>query len=239
MRPSVFTVTGLACMAFASAASAQAVIGDAARAVNDVTGAMGGKRVAIVSGSAVHQNETVSTGPSAMANLRFLDDTSLEVSPGSRVQLDRYVFNRDGSARGAVVSMTRGAFRFTTGQSDPAAFRLQTPQAVIGIRGTVLDIEVEGGMTHVTLLRGAISVCARARRNDCTVLTRPGSTVSVSRAGLSDDDRAIPPVVPQPQPPSGPGFWQPGFPGGSFGGGGRPGRPNGGGGTGPGRGNRG
>lgn len=206
----------LICLIFACAtmlapasAMAQTVIGDAARAVNDVSGLFGGKRVSIVTGSAVYQNQIVSTGPSASASLRFLDDTSLDVSPGSSVKLDRYVYNPDGSARGAVVSMTRGLFRFTTGQSDPSAFRLQTPQAIIGIRGTVLEIEIERGLTHVTLLRGAIDVCARSNRRSCAFLTRPGSTVTVASDGVIDD--SLPAISPPAVPPAGPGGWWPGL----------------------------
>lgn len=205
-------IPGLALFLLASAAQAQTVIGDAARIVNDVTGTLGGRRSAIVSGAAVHQNEIVSTGRSASADLRFLDNTSLSVSPGSSVKLDRYVYHADGSARGAVVSMTRGAFRFTTGQSDPSAFRLQTPQAIIGIRGTVLEIDIERGVTHVTLLQGAIDVCARGNPRSCGTLTRPGSSISVTRTRVLDDgadgqEQFAPPVL----PPGGPGGIIPGL----------------------------
>ena len=119
-------------------------------------------------------------------------------------KLDRYVYNRDGSARGAVVSMTRGAFRFATGQSDPKAFKLQTPQAIIGIRGTVLDIDIERGVTHVTLQQGVIDVCPRSSRRNCAVLTQPGQTVSVTSTRVIGDDQipgAIPPSGPAPIPP--------------------------------------
>ncbi|MGL4325557.1 MAG: FecR family protein [Beijerinckiaceae bacterium] len=234
-------------LSFPGIAQAQAVIGDAARVVNDVTGAIGSRRVALSTGSAVHQNETISTGASASAQLRFLDDTNLDVQPGSHVKLDRYVYNRDGSARGAVVSMTRGAFRFATGQSDPRAFKLQTPQAIIGIRGTVLDIDIERGVTHVTLRQGGIDVCPRSSRRNCAVLTQPGQSVSVTSTRVIDDDQipgAIPPSGPGPLPPDifipgggGPFF---GIPPGRFNPGGRPHFPSGGGrGFGGGKGGRG
>ncbi|MGL4497171.1 MAG: FecR family protein [Beijerinckiaceae bacterium] len=201
-------VVAAAC-GMAGGAHAQAVIGDAARAVNDVTGQLGSRRVAITSGSAVHQNETVSTGRAASASLRFLDATSLDVSPGSSVKLDRYIYNAGGSARGAVMTMTRGAFRFATGQSDPSAFRLQTPQAIIGIRGTVLDVEVERGVSHVTLQRGAIEVCPRNNRRACAILTQPGQSVSVTATRIVGDDPAVVPPAP-PRGPLTPGIIQPG-----------------------------
>ncbi|MGL4811228.1 MAG: CAP domain-containing protein [Beijerinckiaceae bacterium] len=172
----------------APAALAQSAIGDAARAVNDVTGVMGARRSAIVTGSAVHQNEVVSTGPSATADLRFRDNTALHVASGSTVKLDRYVYNSDGSARGAVVSMTKGVFRFTTGQSNPGAFRLQTPQALIGIRGTVFEVQISGGVTQVTLSQGIVDVCLRSNPRTCTSLTTPGATVRVTSRSLGGDN---------------------------------------------------
>lgn len=177
----------LACVLTAPA-RAQTVIGDAARVVSDVTGVLGARRAAIVSGSAVHQNETVSTGPSAESDILFRDNTELHISSGSSVKLDRYIYNPDGSARGAVVSMARGAFRFTTGQSSPSAFRLQTPQALIGIRGTVLEIRVGQGVTQVVLLQGAADVCLRSNLRTCSTLDRPGQMVRVSSTGLSGND---------------------------------------------------
>ena len=179
-------------------AYSQAVIGDASRAINAVTGAIGARRAAIVTGSNVHQNETVSTGPAAEADLLFLDKTTLHVASASSVKLDRYVYNSDGSARGAIVSMARGAFRFTTGQSSPSAFRLQTPHALIGIRGTVLDIDVGRGVTQVTLTQGAADTCLRSNPRSCATLDRPGQTVRVSNTSLNGDGVQDNPARTQP-----------------------------------------
>lgn len=184
---------------------AQTAIGDAARAVNQVTGALGARKAAIVTGSSVHQNETVSTGPAAEADLRFLDNTALHVASASSVKLDRYVYNPDGSVRGAVVTMARGAFRFTTGQSPPSAFRLQTPQATIGIRGTVLDIDVTGGITQVTLAQGAATVCLRSNPRRCASIDRPGQSVRVTTASLSGDGVPDPAQAPTQRASAGSG----------------------------------
>ncbi|MGL4325556.1 MAG: CAP domain-containing protein [Beijerinckiaceae bacterium] len=195
MRASILTIV---LCGVVHPAHAQAVIGDASRAVNAVTGAIGARRAAIVTGSNVHQNETVSTGPAAEADLLFLDKTALHVASASSVKLDRYVYNSDGSARGAVMSMARGAFRFTTGQSSPAAFRLQTPHALIGIRGTVLEIDVGRGVTQVTLTQGAADICLRSNPRSCATLDRPGQAVRVSNTSLNGDGVRDNPARTQP-----------------------------------------
>jgi hypothetical protein len=55
--------------------------------------------------------------------------------------------------------LTKGVFRFTTGALDKSAYSISTPTAAIGVRGTVLDIAVQGSRTRVTLVEGRALVC--------------------------------------------------------------------------------
>jgi hypothetical protein len=58
--------------------------------------------------------------------------------------------------------MTSGAFRFVTGNSDKTAYKITTPLANIGVRGTILDVMSQRGRTTMVLQEGASSVCTRA-----------------------------------------------------------------------------
>ena len=165
-------------------AQAPAQIGVAARANGAVSGQLGTRKTIIATGSQVFQNQIVTTAADAGALLNFRDSTHLEVGPSSRVTLDRYVFNPDGGAKSAIMSMTSGSFRFVTGISDPRSIKLQTPQATIGIRGTILEIEVSGGRTVVNVVRGAIVLCLRSNDAMCSDVIGEGGSVSATSTAI-------------------------------------------------------
>jgi hypothetical protein len=79
--------------------------------------------------------------------------------------------------------MTSGAFRFVTGHSDKAAYKITTPLATIGVRGTTLDIRSQRGQTIVNLQDGAASVCTISF--ECIQLTQPGDTAIITSGGGS------------------------------------------------------
>jgi hypothetical protein len=96
-------------------------------------------------------------------------------------------------------------FRFTTGALDKKAYEITTPTAAIGVRGTVLDIAVQGPDTRVTRVEGQVLVCprraggaslAQQERNcakaaggvggphcDCVDLRNVGQTAQVKKTG--------------------------------------------------------
>ena len=77
--------------------------------------------------------------------------------------------------------LTSGAFRFVTGHSEKAAYKITTPLATIGVRGTTLDILSERGQTIVNLQVGNALVCTLSFR--CVSLTQPGDTAVITRTG--------------------------------------------------------
>ena len=102
-------------------------IGSAARVQNTVSGVVGGKAQVLSDGTSVYASELVKTEADSLAKLTFLDQTNLSVGPSSQVKLDKFVFDLNKSASAVAVSMSTGAFRFVTGNSDPAKFKLTTP----------------------------------------------------------------------------------------------------------------
>ncbi len=63
----------------------------------------------------------VRTDRGGSTELRFIDETELEVKPGSRVKLDRFVFDDEKTFSNAGVMMLRGGFRW------PAVIRARRP----------------------------------------------------------------------------------------------------------------
>ena len=151
-------------------------------------------------GDRVFQNETVATGADSSVRIAFLDQTNLAVGPTSRVTLDRFVY--DASQQGLAVNLSQGAFRFTTGNINKAGVRINTPTATMGVRGSVVNIDVRPNNSSFTLLDESegVWVCPRnryereerrpneteeefRRRIGCSDLTKPGDTANVDSRG--------------------------------------------------------
>ncbi|MGL5736998.1 MAG: hypothetical protein ACRCYS_19210, partial [Beijerinckiaceae bacterium] len=62
--------------------------------------------------------------------------------------------------------------------------KLQTPQATIGIRGTVLEITVIHGETVVNVIQGAAIVCLRRQPSNCTQVIGAGGSISATAGDL-------------------------------------------------------
>jgi len=86
-------------------------------------------------GSGVHANETVKTGSSGKAGMRFHDDSNLSVGPSSSVRLDKFVYDPNKGSGSTVIEATRGAFRFSTGSQNKGEVKIKTPYGTLGMRG--------------------------------------------------------------------------------------------------------
>ncbi len=128
-------------LALAAPAVAATNIGVTAAVKNDVKGSGG----ALIVGTKVFQNEVITTGVQSLAQLMFLDETTLSIGPKSQVTLDKFVFNPNKGAGSVVFSATKGAFRFITGSQDPRHYTINTPVATIGVRGTIVDCFIVAG----------------------------------------------------------------------------------------------
>lgn len=169
-------------------AQAQQRIGEASSVRNQVTRVNASGSVGLATGGSVFRNETIRTGRQSAAKLVFLDQTNLAIGPTSSVVLDQFVFSGGGSAQAVSVNLARGVFRFTTGVLDKRAYKINTPVATIGVRGTVLDINSLSARARITLVdNGAALVCARLgnRRNpQCAELQNPGDSVEVTGSSV-------------------------------------------------------
>ena len=169
-------------VAMATAASAQSAIGSASVVQNDVTGSGKGK---LGVGDNVFQNEIIKTGAASLARLGFVDNTNVSVGASSQLALDKFVYSGGGTAKSVVFNAARGSFRFVSGSSPSDAYKVLTPEAAIGVRGTTYDVQVGGGRTTVVLISGAASVCLRAGApNRCVELRQPCESVTLTNAAL-------------------------------------------------------
>lgn len=164
----------------APCAQAQTRVGEAVVIQNDVV-RVAATTTPIAVGDGMLRDETVRTGADSAARFVMADSTNLSLGPSATLKLDRTVFNDEHSYRDVAIRMTTGAFRFVTGHSEKAAYKIATPLATIGVRGTTLDILSQRGSSIVVLQEGAASVCTLSFQ--CVQLTQPGDTAIITSAG--------------------------------------------------------
>ena len=162
-------------------AHAQTRVGEAVVIQNEVVRLAGSAVTPINVGDSMLRNEVVRTGADSAARFVMADSTNLSIGPSATIKLDRTVFNDEHSYRDIAIRLTTGAFRFVTGHSEKAAYKITTSLATIGVRGTILDILSQRGRTTVVLQEGAASVCTLSLQ--CIQLTQPGDTAVITLTG--------------------------------------------------------
>lgn len=156
-------------------------IGVAAAIKDQVHGTVGDVTSPLQPGGNVFQDEVVATSADSMAQLLFLDQTSLSIGPQSEVKLDRFVYDPDKQRGDVVLEASKGAFRFITGAQDPNSYTLKTPVATIGVRGTIVDYGIENGELIVRLVEGKAIVTLD--NGQVIELDKPGEAIVITTDG--------------------------------------------------------
>ena len=90
--------------------------------------------------SAVNEGDTLSTATNAYARVKFSDGGEVTLRPGTQLQIEAYRFQeRQPQGDSFVMNLLRGGLRSVTGllgKRRPESYRMNTPVATIGIRGT-------------------------------------------------------------------------------------------------------
>jgi hypothetical protein len=86
-------------------------------------------------GAPVAQNDLMNTDVQGRSNLRFLDQSTLDIGPGSEVRIDRFVYNPNRTAAGGTISLVKGVLRYDSRGAPDGAVQIRTPTSTLGIRG--------------------------------------------------------------------------------------------------------
>lgn len=96
--------------------------------------------------SKVHEGETVVTGESSRAQIRFKDKGLTDIKPDSRFTVKRYRAESAGDGQdSAVMELIEGGMRTLTGTvggGEDQEYEVETPVASIGIRGTQYQLRL-------------------------------------------------------------------------------------------------
>lgn len=183
-RQSLMLATAHAALAAVGATRAFAAddIGKLETVSNEVWGThAGAARAALEEAAAIFRNELLETGDDSAAGVRFVDASKLSLGANAKAVIDEYVFAGDASR--SVLTLTKGAFRFISGQMPEKNMKLKTPTVTIGIRGTELKIDVyDDGATELSTIEGAATIVSAITNQALEILA--GHSVSCDKDGV-------------------------------------------------------
>ena len=90
-------------------------------------------------GDLVYSGETLSTGPNSSVRIRFSDGGFIFLRSGTRFRIDEYRNKGEPKEDKSAFTLLKGGFRSITGsigRSNKESYKVGTPVATIGIRGT-------------------------------------------------------------------------------------------------------
>ncbi|MFV0281981.1 MAG: FecR domain-containing protein [Rhodoblastus sp.] len=158
---------------------AETAIGEATQVARNALLDGQGARRAIERGDPVAIDNVISTDKQGRAAFRFVDDTRLSVGPNSNVKLDKFVFDGKATPSAFIIRATRGVLRFSTGRGEHEAYRIQTPAATIGVRGTQFDVKIEGADVRVSVNEGEVVLCPNRGRPNFADCVEAGAGFSI------------------------------------------------------------
>lgn len=113
-------------------------------------------------GDALKVGDQIETGNGSHVHLRFMDGGLVSVRPGSRLTVERYDYDAANPVASAIkFRLDGGVMRSISGKGAEAAkdrFRLNTPVAAIGVRGTDFVVLADRDSVRATVNSGAIVV---------------------------------------------------------------------------------
>ena len=167
LRPSrallVLVSLGAGGQVWATPQAPLAIVGEATMVIGmaRVLGSDGSQRT-LERGTPIRVGDRIETPEGGHVLLRFVDGGRLSVRPTSRLHIESYSHSAEQPQQGAIkFRLDEGVVRSITGAWGEAArerFRLNTPVAAIGVKGTDFVVRSHADMTAASVYTGAITV---------------------------------------------------------------------------------
>jgi hypothetical protein len=120
--------------------------------------------VAVRTGDPVSMGDAVRTKRNGKAEIRFRDDTLVQLAPETRITIDEYAYRSGSRREKGFLSLFRGKVRAIVSKARAAVaefvrtgsdFSIRTPTAIAGVKGTQFIVYHERGVTGAIFLDGA------------------------------------------------------------------------------------
>ena len=105
-----------------------------------------GKSIPAQVGQVVFEADGLRTESDGRVGITLKDDTRIALGPNSEMRLARFVYAPADGHLAVVLNLVRGVAAYVSGQIaklSPDAVRLETPAAIVGVRGTSLALRVQ------------------------------------------------------------------------------------------------
>jgi hypothetical protein len=106
-------------------------------------------------GDPVYKGDVVQTGADGKVGITFTDGTAFNLSSNARMVLNEFVYDPNGTSNSTLFSLSKGTFTLIAGTvAKTGDMKIDTPVAVMGIRGTTPQVEIsdDGTVRFSTLI---------------------------------------------------------------------------------------
>lgn len=166
-----------------------AEVGTAVLSVNQVEQVSAGTPLPLPEGAKVLFDSLIRTGLDSANKDVLADGTQLVLGPGAEVRVDRFIYDPPSGDGEAELEILSGAMRWASGAMTPTGYKIKTPTAVIGIRGTCLIVAVTDARESVIVVEfGAATVTGNSGRR---VDLGPDEFTLVDPAGVPSRPRDV------------------------------------------------
>jgi hypothetical protein len=129
-----------------SAGAAAAEIGQIKVARGQVTVEREGQTVPATVGTRLQTSDIIRTGADGSVGITMGDDSLLSAGPNSVLSLDRYEFDPTTNRGRFDAKLNKGTLSVISGKiakQTPGAMTVQTPAAILGVRGTEFVVSAD------------------------------------------------------------------------------------------------
>ncbi len=98
----------------------------------------------------VFEKDKIRTGPDGRAKILYDDDSMTVLAENSAIEIRQYELTQDKKRKQSVIGLLQGKLRFIVTKylsKESSNFRVQTPTAVLGVRGSDSVAILEGDTT--------------------------------------------------------------------------------------------
>lgn len=161
-----------------------------------------GRMLRVQKGAAINEGDTVISAANASAQIRMLDGGFIAVRPDTRLKFDSFKFgNKGGEPESSFFSLLKGGFRAITGligHLNKQDYRITTPSATIGIRGTDHETVIVSPDSPLVLAGQAAPGTYNKVNNGETSITTDKGTVNVlpNQMGFAGGQDQMPKIQP-------------------------------------------
>jgi len=139
---------------------------------------------------AIIWKSTLSTPGNGALEVRFLDESRLSMGANSNMVIDEFTYAGPGGSGQQTLRLTKGLFRFVSGQTPKDKVRVETPAVSIGIRGTIFRTQVnDDGSGEVSVdygPNGEVFEVILTSKSGKTIVLRSGQKVKFDSDGVFD-----------------------------------------------------